>query len=469
MSKIYDLFESSELIVDTAIELGASQAESVVFEEKYDTTRFNNEIHQNISNRNMGAYITVVVDSNKLSSISLSIGDITDDLLKGYIHDMIAYTKLLKGDPYFSCLPQPGKIKCDSGLYFPLTVDFQPHDKAEIINSCIKSGLDYDKRIRSVNGYFVNGKRSVKINNSNGVDEKHDISLADVQIGVSSEENGSVGKGYASKTSRDISELDLISLTMNSSENSVQSLNPKTAPPKEYEVVLKPSALATLIHSISDGFSAETYNDGRSFLCGRLGEKLFDEKIIITDDGADKRSLTATPFDGEGVPKRKLKMVQDGVTQSLCYDTYYAKREGVESTGHCPNKIDRMDGSIFKSPIPMNMILEPGDVSDESLIKDVKEGLLVTRMHYVTVIDEKKAILSGMTRDGTWLIENGEIKYPVKDLRFMDSMLKVLSSVDAIGNESTVENRLREHCGLLSSLTTPSIKLPSMRFTGLTQ
>jgi predicted Zn-dependent protease len=191
--------------------------------------------------------------------------------------------------------------------------------------------------------------------------------------------------------------------------------------------------------------------------------------MVVIDDGTNELSLTSTPFDGEGVPKKKLTLIQNGVTSSLCYNTYYAMKEGIESTGHCPNKIDRMDGSIFKGPLPMNQIIEPGDTSEENMISDVKEGLLITRMHYVTVIDENKATLSGMTRDGTWFIEDGEIQHPVKNLRFLDSMLRVFSKVDSIGNSLTLEGRLREHSGLLSSITAPAIKLPSMRFTGQTQ
>jgi len=343
-----------------------------------------------------------------------------------------------------------------------------PLEKAEIIKEIVDSGLDHDRKVKSVGGYFVNGHRTVALANSLGIDQSYNFSMSDVQVSVRSESDGSVGSGYSAKTSRDVSTIDFKILATEATENSITSLGPKIIQPGEYTVVLKPFAVAVLLQSTASGFSAEAHRGGRSFISGSRGMKLFDDKLTLLDDGRNGASLTAMPFDGEGVPKEKLSLIDRGVVGSLCYDTYHANIDGTESTGHCPHKIERMDGAIFKSPFPMNQIMLPGGADNDELINDVRQGLLVTRLHYVAVVDEKRMIMSGMTRDGTWYIENGEIKYPVRNLRFTDSILRAFSQIDAIGNTSTVEGRLKEHSGLLSSLTVPSIRLESFRFTGLT-
>ena len=462
-----ELAEEARKIVDMGVELGADQSEAVAYSEWLSTTRFNNYIHQNTATKNHGVYVTVVVNRNQLGSASISSNSPSD--VEGGLRRAIKMAKIAGADPNFKSLPDPQEVRPLSNLYRRRTARLPAAEKAEKVGVILDSGLDYDDRITSVAGYFVNGSRTIALANSSGVDVVSSFSVADLQINAISKDAGSSGYGYSAKSSRDVSTFDYEGLATEAAENSVSSLNPVTLQPGEYEVVLKPHAVGTLLDRMGDGFSAESHRDGRSFLSGRLGEKVFDDKLTLIDDGRDLSTLTAFPFDGEGVPKRRLPLIRDGVAESLCYDTYQANIDGIESTGHRPHKIDRMDGQTFKSPIPMNQIVVTGTSSMEDLISDVSRGLLVTRFHYVTVMDEREAILSGMTRDGTWLIEDGEIRHPVKNLRFTDSMLKAFSRVDAIGDGSTVEMRCREYTGLLGSLTTPSMKLRSLRFTGLTE
>jgi predicted Zn-dependent protease len=458
--------EAAENIVEEACKLGAEHAEAIVFADEHSTTRFNNEIHQNISAKKFGMYVTVVVDRRKLGSVSLSTNK-SHEVEEG-LKRAIRIARLTPVDPNFESLPEPTKVHPVPNLYYPETFEMMPLEKAEVISGIVASGLDHDGRVKSVAGYFVNGRRIVALSNSLGIDLSYSFSMSDIQVSVHSEENGSIGSGYSSRTSRDVSEIDFESLATKAIKNSLGGLGPQIIQPGDYEVVLKPLAVAVLLQSMGDSFSAETYREGRSFLSGSLGERLFDEKLTLIDDGRDEASLTAMPFDGEGVPKRELRLIDRGIAGSLCYDTYHSRIDGRESTGHCPHKIERMDGSIFKSPIPTNQIVVPGGSDEDELISDMGRGLLVTRLHYVTVVDKKRAVLSGMTRDGTWYVEGGEIRYPVRNLRFTDSMLRVLSGIGAVGDASTVEMRLREHTGLLSSLTVPSFRLESFRFTGLT-
>jgi len=200
------------------------------------------------------------------------------------------------------------------------------------------------------------------------------------------------------------------------------------------------------------GLGALAYQEGRSFLCGKLGQKVLDEKITIVDDGLDPTGLP-TPFDGEGTPKRRVVLFERGVARNVVYDVRTAAKEGRTSTGHgspAPNP---------SGPMPGNMLMEPGGSSVEEMIRSTKRGLLVTRFHYTNVAERSKATITGMTRDGTFLVENGAVAGPVRNLRFTESCLRALSAVEFVGRE-------RRRIG---TTVVPALKLRSFRFTGATE
>ncbi len=193
---------------------------------------------------------------------------------------------------------------------------------------------------------------------------------------------------------------------------------------------------------------ATAFQEGRSFLCDRVGEKLAGDAITIWDDGTDARQCPAA-FDWEGVPKRKVMIIEKGVACGPVYDSYTANKEGKESTGHgllAPNTF---------GPYPSHLFLGPGDATVEDMVASTDRGILVTRFHYTNVVHEKHTILTGMTRDGTFLIENGRIARPVKNLRFTQNILEALSDVEMVGRQG----RLVEYAW------TPALKIGKFSFT----
>jgi len=467
IDNVSNLQEISSFITNKALELGADESEAVTYSEEYSTTRYNNFIHQNIATKNFGIYITVVVERNKMASILISSSE--KSRIKEALRKVIKIARISRADPNYKHLPTLRKVDAIPNLCCKKTVELPPVEKAEKVRMIIDSGLDYDKRIHTIAGYFVNGHRQVALANSHNIDLFYDFSIAELQVNSISSDMESTGTGYSAKLCRDITNLDYDGLVIEAVENSVLTLKPKKIQPDEYKVVLKPYAVATLLGILGDGFSSESVREGNSFVANKLGQQIFDEQLTIVDNGRDKASATATPFDGEGVPKKSITLVKKGVIESFCYDTYTANLLGRESTGHKPQKIDRQAGCIYRNPIPMNQIILPGSSSLDDLISEIKEGILITRLDYVKFVSESEAVLSGMTRDGTYLIRDGEIRHPVKNLRFTDSMLKALSNITAIGDISTVEKRLKEHTGLLSSVTVPAISLDSLKFTGISQ
>jgi predicted Zn-dependent protease len=232
--------------------------------------------------------------------------------------------------------------------------------------------------------------------------------------------------------------------------------------PGEYEVILEPYAVSEFLSFLGYlGFHALAVQEGRSFFSDRLGEKMVDEKVTIYDDGLDPEGLQV-PFDFEGVPKKKVTFFERGVAKGVTYDSFTAGREGKDSTGHgliAPNT---------SGPIPINLFMQEGRSSLGEMIKSVRRGIYVTRFHYTNVVEPMKAIITGMTRDGTFLIEGGEITRPVKNLRFTESVLKALSRVSAISkdrricSEGTVYSRR-----FVTGTTVPALKIDGFNFSGV--
>jgi predicted Zn-dependent protease len=239
------------------------------------------------------------------------------------------------------------------------------------------------------------------------------------------------GSGYASFVSRDPDRLQIESLTQ-AALSKISGGNVVEVPPGEYEVILEPDAVHEILAFMAYlGFHALAVQEERSFFCGHFGEKLLDGKVTIYDDGLDPQGLQV-PFDFEGVPKQKVVFFDKGVARNITHDSRTAGRERKESTGHAlipPNT---------EGPIPINLFMEGGDSSLEKMIRSVRRGIYVTRFHYTNVVEPMKAVITGMTRDGTFWVEDGEIKHPVKNLRFTESILKAFSRVKAVSRERKI-------------------------------
>ena len=174
------------------------------------------------------------------------------------------------------------------------------------------------------------------------------------------------------------------------------------------------------------------------------------------DDGYDPSGLPL-PFDFEGVPKYRVDLIKAGVANAVVYDSYTATREGKSSTGHA------LPAPNTQGPFPLNMFMQPGNSTKEEMVKSTKRGILVTRFWYTRPVDDLKVIVTGTTRDGTFLIEDGEVKQPVRNMRFTTSYLDALSNTLAIGKATKLESS-----GFGASRV-PAIKVAKFHFTGVTQ
>jgi predicted Zn-dependent protease len=306
-------------------------------------------------------------------------------------------------------------------------------------------------------GAFSNGEVELAVVNSMGVEVYQQFSDLFLHVIVENDKTS----GYASFVARDPDQLDVDALVKEST-GKIFKEDPMELEPGEYEVILEPYAVNELLSFLGYlGFHALAVQEGRSFLCDHFGEKMVNERVTIYDDGLDKEGLQV-PFDFEGIPKKKVTFFDQGVAKEVTYDSFTAGREGKESTGHgliAPNTA---------GPIPINLLMKEGESSLEQMIQSVRRGIYVTRFHYTNVVEPMKAVITGMTRDGTFLIEQGEIKKPIKNLRFTESVLQALSRVTAVSktrricSEGTVYSRR-----FVTGTVVPAIQVSGFNFSGV--
>lgn len=424
----------------------ADQTELVFMAAEEALSRFaNSYIHQNVNQGDARVSIRAVV-GRRIGVAATN--DLSDDSLRSTAEHALAIARLQVEDPDFHSLPGPVPIAALED-YSERTAHCSPEERARRVG--IICGLAKEKGLLA-SGSLSTGWREIGVANSLGV-HAHAIGT---EAQLTTVIMGDTGSGYANVLGTDIDTIDAAALAHEAVDKAVRSANPIEVEPGEYEVVLEPYAVATMLSYMTFlGFSALALQEGRSFM--RLGEQIVGPEITIWDDGLDPTGRPM-PFDFEGVPKQRLEIITAGVAKGVAYDSYTAGREpGRVSTGHglpAPNSF---------GPIPFNLFMAPGSTPRRELGRTIKRGLWVTRFHYVNPVHPLKAILTGMTRDGTFLIEDGQITRPVKDMRFTQSALEALSDVVAISQETQLTG------GFGGGLRVPALHLRRFRFTGVTR
>jgi predicted Zn-dependent protease len=262
------------------------------------------------------------------------------------------------------------------------------------------------------------------------------------------------GSGFSEVFAASVDDVDAGTVGERAAGKASASKNPRDVDPGRYTVVLEPSAVSTLVGFLAwIGFGGRQIVEGRSCLSGRHGERVAADHVTMYDD-ARRADTLGVPFDFEGVPRSRVSLIEGGVFRDGVYDLRTAKQAGKATTGHAlppPNP---------EGPFPLNVVLEPGDASLEDMISSTERGLLVTRFHYSNVVHPIESSITGMTRDGTFLIENGEVAHPVKNLRFTQSILEALQATTMIGKESELASEF-----FFSASLVPALKIESFNFS----
>ena len=429
----------------------AEQTEVFALDNDESLTRFaNNFVHQNVTERN--TQITVRSVAGTRVGIAVS-NDTRPEGLRQLATRAYEAAKLQPENPEFKGLPGPQTI-INVNAFDPGVTHCEPERRAAVAGVvCRKaSGAGF-----SAAGSITTASYTVGIANSKGILAEHRSTMADASTVIMKD----TASGWAQSSGWRLDTIEPESLAEEALSKALRAVDPKDFEPGEYAVILDPYATADLIEMLAfDGMGALAVQEGRSWLNGRIGERIMAESVTIMDDGLDTTGIPL-PFDFEGVPKKAVLIVEAGVAMGPVYDTFTAGREtGKESTGHAtpPSPQGRL------GPMPMNLFLRPGMSSLGEMIQSTKLGLYITRFWYTRTVHPRDAVITGMTRDGTFVVRDGEIAHPIKSLRFTQSYVEALKSTEAIGRKLRV---LRSGVG--GATTVPAVKLAKFRFTSSTR
>jgi PmbA protein len=428
----------------------ADQTEVVVLAGDEYLTRFaNSTIHQNVAETDTEVRIRVVL--GRRVGVATT-NNLDDEALAKTLENALAIARLQPENPDFKSLPGPQAIP-DFASFSEATAGCTPEQRAEAAGAICMMAREAGV---VASGALTTSQFEAAVANSLGVFGHFVTTYAEINTVIMSDTSA----GYASDMALDVNDLDFEAIGREAVKKCLRSQNPKSLEPGEYTVILEPYAVQDFIQMMTfTGFSAVAMQEGRSFMSGKIGQQIVDPRVSIWDDGQDPRGLPL-PFDFEGVPKQRVDLIEEGVARGVVYDSYRAgKEEGKSSTGHA------LPAPSPFGPFPLNAFFGPGDATLEEMISSTERGLYVTRFHYTRPVEPTKVVVTGMTRDGTFLIENGKIAYPVKNLRFTQSYLEALNQVDMIGKEL----RLLAGMGGLGGTLQPALKLGSFNFTGATE
>ncbi len=302
----------------------------------------------------------------------------------------------------------------ESNTYNEKTAAMTPESRADMVAASLKAskdaGLDAAGFLENTTSFYatMNNKGLFAYNKS-----------TDVTFSVTTRNKAGTGSGYAARGFTDVSKLDTLAATKIAAQKANGSVGARAIEPGKYTVILEPTAAVYMMENMFR-FDARSADEGRSYLSKRgggtrLGEKLMDDKVNIYSDPFNAE-LPANTWSGDGLPLEKTYWIQNGVVKNLSYSRYWAEKKGVKPL-----------------PGPSNIIMDGGASSLEEMIKSTERGILVSRLWYIRMVDPQVLALTGLTRDGTFYIENGKIKFPIKNMRFNESPVIMLNNVEALG------------------------------------
>ena len=442
-----DALDLAERALAAAAAEGATEAEALVLAEDASLTRFaNSQIHQNVAETNLTVNLRFVV--GKRVGVASS-GRTDDEGLKRLAANAGAIARVVEELADWAGLPSPTPVEAVEAAYATATAEASPELRADGVRAVI-AGAD----AAGVNAYgsFSTGTETTAVANSNGIRVGGTRTVAQL-LTVSMGPDG--GTGYAEQAAVDATTIDAAEIGRESAEKARATANAVAIEAGDYPVVLEEYAVVDLLDMLGYlGFSALAVQEERSFV--EIGRTIGSDLVSVVDDGHDPAGLPMA-FDYEGVAKQRVLLLDQGVCRGVVHDAQTASRDGVTSTGHglpAPNPW---------GPFPLNMVMAPGTDSREDLVAGLDRGLLVTRFHYTNPVHPKLAIITGMTRDGTFLVEDGRIVGPVRNLRFTQSYLEALACTVGVARDRKTLK------GFLGGVVVPAIRVDGWTFTGTTE
>jgi PmbA protein len=409
-----DFRKTYELIERTARSLGVRDVEVLMASQAEALTRFaNNAIHQNVYEQSRMLSIRVMIDQKTARATTNRIDEAA---IRRTVEEAIALAGAVQTDPEMLPLHEPEPF-IEIDRFDADTANASPEQRARAVRDAIAI---VEEGSQTAAGILSTGESVHALFNSQGVRAFHNETAAQFSITAMAGDSS----GWAKASTVRLSEFDTAALARSARDKAARSKNPREIAPGHYTVILEPAAVLDLVGQMFADFSGTAMTDQRSFLMDRLGEQLFGENISIYDD-VEHPLQAGAAFDGEGVPRSRLTLVEKGVPRELAFSRASAAKADTKPTGHglpLPNEVGE---------VPMNIVIAGGDTSLEQMIASTPKGILVTRLWYIREVDPYEKIMTGMTRDGTFWIENGEVAYGLKNFRFNQGLIDLLKNVDA--------------------------------------
>jgi PmbA protein len=424
----------------------ADATEAMITSTSYALTRFaNNSIHQNMAEASVSLSVRAVADRRTARATT---NKLDEHSIRQVCESALALARLQPPDPEMLPTPPPQTYRAID-RWVPETAELTPQARAETVVEVTERA---EKDHLTAAGVFSNNAYLFALFNSRGLRAYHEETMSDFSVTMM----GPTSSGWAKKSAPQWLELEPAALADRAARKALQTQEPRDLEPGKYTVILEPAAVLDLLGFLMMDFGGLSVHEQRSCLTGRVGKKLFGENINIRDDVFHPLQAGA-PFDGEGMPRRRVSLVEKGTVKGLVYSRRTAQKLGVEPTGHgfpLPNEFGEM---------PLNVVVDGNRHTLEEMIRSTERGLLVTRLWYIREVDPYQKLMTGMTRDGTFWVEDGEVKHGVKNLRFNQSLITMLNEVEmmsqpqrAAGEESF-------------EMVVPAMKVREFNFSSLTK
>ncbi len=409
-------------------------------------TRFaNNTIHQHVAEQFLTISVRTVLDGRTARATT---NKTDEDALRRVV---VSSSRIARSQPkYPGLLPMPraqkyAKVK----RWFDATAAASPRDRASAVARICRRAAQ-EKQVAA--GTYSSGATRSLLANSQGLAATYEQTRAEFSVTMMEEKSS----GWAKASAADIRALDVDALAANASQKAANSRTPRELAPGRYTVILEPAAALDMVGFLFYDFAGTAVLDKRSCLNERMGKKILGENIVLWDDVTHPEQLGA-PFDGEGMPRQKVLLMDRGVPKNLVYSRSTAKKMKAKATGHglaLPNEWGEA---------PMNLVLEGGRTSIDEMISSTERGILVTRLWYIREVDPYEKIMTGMTRDGTFLVENGRVTGGIRNFRFNQSILELLANVEALGPAARASGEEA------SDMVIPAMKVRDFHFSAVTK
>jgi predicted Zn-dependent protease len=447
--------EQAQALAQRVLSLATADETRVNIRAGWDgNTRFaGNEITTGGGTTDTSLTITSTVGKRR-ASVTTNVLD--DAALRRAVDTAQRLARLAPEDPEH--MPELGAQQyAGVAAYAPKTADLTPEARAlavrhvlDGVQGAVKAQTAYAAGDPFVAGFLEASAGAQAVATSRGLFAYHPSTSVNLSTTVRTPDG--TGSGYFSRGARDWGQLDAAEVGRRAADKAIRSREPQALEPGLYTVVLEPQAVADLLPMLMGSFNARSADEGRSPFSKagggtKVGERIADERVTLFSDPADP-DLLAAPFDGEGLPLKRRTYIENGALKQLSYSRFWAQKQGVEPTGGGFGGFGGGGGGLK---------MAGGTQSLDELVAGTERGILVTRFWYIRFLDQRTVMLTGLTRDGTFLIEKGKITKPLKNFRFNDSPLLMLSRIDAIGRAERVE----------AGTVMPSLRVKDFNFASL--